>query len=537
MPGIKDENPFREWLSGRAFDGEWIPIAQHVAGGPQARPALVRAPNVAKVLELRGRLHFQLDGAGPDIWTRFDGGVEVHEAHLHPVTREGEVEYEPIVAKFDPRDRKGWIEPVQAFVLYWKAWPDRESDGSIVWRRQVDSGDLEEVVRWIPLPESPYCEGRMEVKRRCLLAFLAMFEFDLAICYDDHVRDEPGLLHGWVDEAVEENRSWIVRTVEVGSGARITTLNALCVIRRPPFDNTRQPWQIEDTSGVEYVVGVDAATGEPTKRAYEGEKDFLLPVFFREAVLERYYSDPSLYEVSEYEVQCEGQWYLRIARTERNTIHAWLGDVAALPIAVQKHWQQYSVVDDGVVPEWRIKTDLLAEWVDAPDARGVERLKQAIGALNVAAQARYAQPLYSAIDPMHKQSVAVLRIPANNSLAAFQEQLRTLAILLVDHINSALLDAAGVKKVEGEGTLNRLATLVATLRKVDLNIAKEQIGGLFAVQALRSNLVAHRSGSAAGKVLARAHITLRRLPQGFEDLVNGACDAIESIRKALEDDQ
>lgn len=534
---VKPDNPFRQFLTGNPFGGDWVPIAQHIVGGGAfARPALARAEHPDAILGQNRRIPFQLDGAGPEIITRFVDGEEVHEASLHPRERIGEVEYEPIVIEFDPRGRRGWIEPIQAFVLYWSAWPDHEDDGKIVWRRQLDDGDLEDVARWLPKEGSEYAEGRLELRRRCLLAFLAMFEFDLAVHYTQQLSDVPGLLHGWSDSAVDADRSWRVLTVEVSSGRRLTQLDVIFLIRRPPFANTRQPWQIEDHGGVEYVVGVDSATGEPIRKAHETEEDYLLPVFFNKDVLERYYNDASLYEVEEFSVACRGQWDLRIARTDRDTIHAWLGDVAMLPTTVQQHWQQYSVVDEGGVPDWRLRADLEAEWGMGPEARGVQRLKQAVAAANAAAHAAYSVPLYAAIDPMHEQSVAVLRTPANNSLAAFQEQLRVLAILVVDHINSEFLTAAGADKGGGEGTLARLTKIVASTKRASETEAKELIGGLFAVQALRSNLSAHRTGAEAERALARANISLGRLPQGFDALVDRACDAVVALTAMLEDE-
>ncbi|MGH9892347.1 MAG: hypothetical protein ACREA0_10260, partial [bacterium] len=87
-----------------------------------------------------------------------------------------------------------------------------------------------------------------------------------------------------------------------------------------------------------------------------------------------------------------------IARTGRGTIQAWLGDIAGLPRSVQQHWQQYAVVDQGGVPEWRLRRDLLAEFVSAPAGGPVAGLKRAIEELNRVTSARFGMPIFADID-------------------------------------------------------------------------------------------------------------------------------------------
>src|SRR5207249_4920894 len=227
----------------------------------------------------------------------------------------------------------------------------------------------------------------------------------------------------------------------------------------------------------------DANTGREI-RVTHPPHEFLTPVYFREAVLERYYADPSLYEVSDASVRAGRQWSLDITRTGRGTIHAWLGDIATLPRSVQQHWQPYAVVDAGPIPEVRIRRDLLAQFFDAPAEGPVAELKQAIHELNQIAEARFGAPVYAKLDAMHAQSIRVLRIPANASVDAFAQQVRSLAILVVDHLNPDFLKA--MQAPSADGSLNRLALLIRDLAHIDEVAAKDLIGGLYAVQDRKS---------------------------------------------------
>jgi hypothetical protein len=65
--------------------------------------------------------------------------------------------------------------------------------------------------------------------------------------------------------------------------------------------------------------------------------------------------------------------------------------------------------------------------------------------------------------------------------------------------------------------------------------AKDVIGGLFAIQAIRSKAGgAHRAGSSGIEALARAEIDSEDLAAGFERLVVGAITSVEELKTILE---
>jgi hypothetical protein len=300
-------------------------------------------------------------------------------------------------------------------------------------------------------------------------------------------------------------------------------LRAVTLMERPSYEEAVEPAEREP---LEFVIGSDEY-GRPVTATYPPQ-EFLTSVFFREAVLERYYQDPQTFRVEEHRVHGGRQWSLPIARTGRGTIQAWLGDVSELPPSVQQHWQSYAVPDQGM-PEWRFRRDLLAQFVDVPEEGPVADLKRAISAANEAARGQWGEPLFAEVEEVHAEAVRTLRMPANASMPAFLEQVRTLALLVVDHLNSRFLDAAGAP-ADNSGTLNRLARLVSTLSSEDFQQAKDRIGGLYAVQSVRSNVAAHRTGPTADQTLARAGITKFDLHGGFTRLVEGATRSIDHLR-------
>ena len=108
----------------------------------------------------------------------------------------------------------------------------------------------------------------------------------------------------------------------------------------------------------------------------------------------------------------------------------------------------------------------------------------------------------------------------------------TLALLVVDHLSNSFLTAAAAPP-DNSGTLNRLAGLVAALSGEELKQAKDRIGGLYAVQSVRSNVASHRTGPRVEETLARAGISRYDLPAGYERLVEGATASIQGLRELI----
>ena len=370
--------------------------------------------------------------------------------------------------------------------------------------------------------------GTLAIRRDRLMSFLAMFDLDLAVFFEHNIETE--LPDDWRDEGREASRYWRVWTAGApGIDAR-AVVRAVHLIRRPEVDDLPDPWGREDRGGIEYPIGIDDATGLEV-RASHPPHEYLTSVFFDEGVLEEYFNDPETFKIDNHTVRGGREWSLSIARTGRGTIHAWLGDVAELPIHVQLHWQRHGVVDQGV-PEERVQQDLLGQFVAFPSDEPIAALKGAIRRANHSCEARFGHPLYSELDAFHAPTISALRLPANDSMDAFIGQLSPLSLLTVEYLNPDLLNAAGAPKAEG--TLNRLAGLLQEIQELGEPEAKDLIGGLYAVQSLRSSLVAHRASARSRRDLERAEISTHDLREGFDRLVRKVTMSIIAVAMAVE---
>jgi len=527
---MKPENPFREWLESEPYGGTWVPVSR--LGGwvePASVPALFSSGKDSDILA-GADWPFHVTDAGPEVWSYADGHTE---ANLQPHHHAGQTPLQPLVAYFDPPGRRPWLEPVQSFVLHQQAAPRFQSGGRISWEVRDEDGKPEEIARWLPGEEDV---GVLEIRRNALFSFMSDFDFDLAVYFEENKATDE-VPDGWRDAGCEARRTWRVWAADTMFEIR-AVLRCVTVIPRPPALERKDSEYLGQT--LEYPIGTDPATGDPVMAAYPGEPieqtawpgagndNFLTPVYFKRQVLNAYLDDPRYYNVSNNRVSAGDRWGIPIAVTERGNVQVWLGDLGRISERAQRHWQQYAIPDDDAVPGWRIAQDLGAEFVDPPKDEGIDRVRAGVAGCNAAAVAYCGKPLFAPVAGLNQQRIETMHAPLNDSLPEFQHQVTSLAILIVDHLNIEFLKAVGAP-AKGS-TLSRLALWLASELGLSEAEAKDIIGGLYAVYSVRSEAGgAHRAGSRASEVLARAKIDLDDLPTGFEALARMAGESLEEL--------
>lgn len=537
---MKPDNPFKDWLTSNVYGGTWVPVAGLGRWlGPAHLPVLFpRGEEAVMLADTDWPL--QLDEAGPEVFDVYHENSKERQATLHPTRFRGETEIEPLVAMFRPPGRPPWLEPVQSFVLFYGASPRHKADGQIDWEVADDDGRPEVIATWKRTPATEH-EGVLVIRRDRLFRFMGIFGFALAIYFEEN-RAVNSMEDGWRDEDREPDRAW-----RCWASARLTDetralLRCVTVLRAPEVSEDEERY---DSSTLEYIIGTDPTTGKPITAAYPddpndkttwegaGNDNFLTPVIFRREVLDYYLNDPRHYSVSNTEVSAGGVWGIPIAITERGNVQVWLGDLGRISDSAQRHWQSYNIADDDGVPQWRIDRDLNVQWVGPPATEPLDRLYAAIERCNKAAVEYCGQPLYATVEGLSADRVRTLRVPLNASLPGFQDQVTTLAITAVEHLNSDFFAAAG--SPSGQGSLAKLASWLQGSTGAEPVDAKAMIGGLFAVQAIRSKAGgAHRGGEAGIEALERAGIDLDDLPGGFGRLVDKVTESLDAVAEVLE---
>jgi len=110
---------------------------------------------------------------------------------------------------------------------------------------------------------------------------------------------------------------------------------------------------------VEFIVGVDADGGEievtcdpeELNNAFNSRPEqpsYFIPVFFKRAVLDRYYARPDLYVVGEAGLSHRNEWDIRMDASRSDFVAMMLGDPGKyLPYEDQLHWRSCNVIPQG----------------------------------------------------------------------------------------------------------------------------------------------------------------------------------------------
>jgi len=534
------ESPFDTWLTSEPFRDIWVPVAQ--SRSPLIGPAyingmLAQAADPAELLKSHSAPSSGLGGAygGPARTMQEPPDFLIG----HP-SRSGAAIFWPFAHVIEAPGGRREMEPLQQLLAHHAAWPEHVR-GQKRWCR-LNNGEEQMIVRWSPDPNESDAAGTLEVFRPALLKYLFDMNLHFAFFFDARA-DGSGFPDDWKghgDTARRSWRGWNTGADQLLSDRPQAMMLGVEILLRPDQD----PEAEADEDGVEFTVAIDPDTGNPITVSYPGEAsestvwegvgrdNFLTPLYFKPTVLDRYHADPRLYSVEPGAVRAWAGWMLQVALTEQGNYQAYLGDVASLPRREQEHWVRHPVVGDEI-PESRRRTDFYAEFVDGPSHRTViEDLRDAVGRVNHVASSLCKRDLFPPVEAVNAPKVNGLRVP-RNEVSSFQQQLTALSLLLGESLDNKCLTAAGAPKIEGAGTIKRLEALLEQLTGREAGGVREDIGVLFEIQALRSNVGGVHDTSGAENTLGRLNPSNLPWDDWFVDIVERTVKAVNFIEQTL----
>ena len=127
-----------------------------------------------------------------------------------------------------------------------------------------------------------------------------------------------------------------------------------CVLRYREKDYNRDSFDQDDKQYAEFIYDYDDE-GEPMSHSCKKESLSnyfvangdnpleMMPIFFKKEVLDKYYSNPNKYTVSDGAVGCEGSWSLYIDNDHRDYVIVPLVYLGNLDYSEQLYWKGYNV--------------------------------------------------------------------------------------------------------------------------------------------------------------------------------------------------
>lgn len=252
------------------------------------------------------------------------------------------------------------------------------------------------------------------------------------------------------------------------------------------------------------------------------------PAFFRPDVLHRFKSDPEKYTLDDRTISCRNAWYLKgYDINEAGQVHAYIGDLARLPIEEQRYWQSFNEWSKGPISKRAHENDIMGEFSSEYDP--LHLLKYKIGKLNDTPPAWWL--------PRSSEHLDAARYPATDSTFEWANEIMALDQLVVEGFQlkplRKVLEDKGAKAEPSWASLRVLgAILVATGLSEDQ--AKTTLTPLSRLHGLRSTLRAHSSITEKDKEERLARSTHGTLRAHFKWLA-GECDrAFDAVLRALD---
>lgn len=292
-----------------------------------------------------------------------------------------------------------------------------------------------------------------------------------------------------------------------------------CVLRYREKDYNRDSFDQDDKQYAEFIYDYDDE-GEPMSHSCKKEtlSNYFVangdnplemtPIFFKKEVLDKYYSNPNKYTVSDGAVGCEGSWSLYIDNDHRNYVIVPLVYLGNLDYSEQLYWKGYNVSPER---DMGFSKTAYKRWIEGnfcdpmfPDLQFKYRFKQ----FNKRWEKQFGWPLFlPLIDEDEHRYKTLHCLTTENNHSDFDEQILSMTKLVVDSLNQKCLQSeiddsnTEVESFLKERKVTSSLELKAGIDKFQAFIfskgmkCTDMVNFLRKVQSLRSNSVAHRKSN------------------------------------------
>lgn len=409
--------------------------------------------------------------------------------------------------------------------------------------RLDERGDIEDVIR-VVRTELPGREPLVAVTilSKDLSTYMTLAGMALVFFFD-FTRFKPGSFNGWGDDHPRFDRKAPDLFYHGGSSGNASHVNGRMIVRSTiPLQQLIDEWKEESNPKKkrEYAsfkifdrknkVEVETSCGPEFLSNYFQKSELpweLSPAFFRPDVLHRFKADPEKYSLDDRSISCRNAWYLKSYDiNEEGQVHAYIGDLAGLPIEEQRYWQSFNEWPKGTISKRAHENDILGEFSSEYDP--LQLLKYKIGKLNAGS--------YDWWQPRSEEHMDAARYPATDSTLEWANEILALDQVLVEGFQlkplRKFLETKG-GKAEGNWASLRVIAEILVVSGQTVDSTKAIMTPLSKLHALRSTLKAHSSVEAKSNDERQARARHGTLRAHFKHLA-GECDkALDTILVAL----
>ena len=262
-----------------------------------------------------------------------------------------------------------------------------------------------------------------------------------------------------------------------------------------------------------------------------GAPQYLTPVFFKTAVLDKYRDEPSRYDVESGCLRCkrngDALWCIPIDNHGKDSVSVFLGDLGHLPYAEQLHFASQNILK-GEVSDTFFKSQIDAEFCDS--AHPVEVFKRLYYQLRTVGWESLGWHIFLPLADGDCHYMSSLKLLTHNEQKEFDEQILALAKILVESLNKKELNRFLPCECK-DGSIQLLANVFA---RQNICGGERHIKYLKTLQYIRSTSVAHGKGRKYAKVCKLVGLDVKPLSEVIEDMFAGAVDLVQFLLQNVE---
>ena len=224
---------------------------------------------------------------------------------------------------------------------------------------------------------------------------------------------------------------------------------------------------------------------------------------------------------------CGSLWGMPIDNNHENYVIVFLGDLGlSLSNNEQIYWKSFNIPPDGKLSSTTMKRSLLAQF--AEPERNDLLFKQKFTMFIKIWKKYYGWSLFIPLREEDDHYFTTLRIPLENNVLEFEQQVLALTKIIIESINQR--EISKLIKNSTSGGINKLELFLKDNCVVDFS---DHIKVIRNLQDIRSKGIAHRKGKEYTRVSSTLEIGVKSYIEIFNEILGKMIEFLDLLIKTL----
>lgn len=416
-----------------------------------------------------------------------------------------------------------YIDVSEEFILYFRLYEEGKNKQNRIFYYVDDYGELDEVIVIEP--------NLVKIKIKYLKEYITIRDMNFMIFYefmrlvkdvpkeweikhkDELIKKPEYIYNHLIRNVIGKTQSWVMGKVFI-----------------KPNDIKKTHFDINTTPNEKFIIGYD----ENGEFIYENcdtrdSSHFFTVTYFKKEVLNKYYNEPTKYEVDGFSVSSK-YFRLKIDNNVSDYVPVFLTNLIILSHKEQLHWKQYNIPPkEGMsISRTYYRTMIEGQWAKSDETVDLF-FKSKYKDFNTKWEKKFGWKLYKPLSQKDEYLFTSLHHITSNNIKAFCEQTLTIVKLTIDRLNEKELE----KGIDLDAKIRGIGKFEKFLEAHEMKIP-DMFVFLRNLQNLRSGLMAHsfsESNKECKKALAYFKIEENNLIKASEDILTKSIFTFNTLEK------